>query len=62
MKMPKLIRQFVDAIEGKAVEDRACETQVLDEKIDELRKKKHDLANRTDVIQLEAYWRQYRNR
>lgn len=33
-----------------------CKLQQLDAKIADLRKQKHDLANRTQVIEFEAYW------
>ncbi len=33
-----------------------CKLQQLDEKIADLRKQKHDIADRTQVIEFEAYW------
>ncbi len=48
------MRAFWDRLRGRDHE-ASCELQQLDEKIVKLRQQRHELADRTQVIEFEAY-------
>jgi hypothetical protein len=47
------MQRLIDRLTGRHYRD--CDLKRMDEKIESLRQQKHDLADRTQVIQYEAY-------